>query len=326
MSDGSRSASRVHEAIRGGVDAETRAEVDRRREPRAPERGVDVLLAARDHAQRDLRRLAVERAPEKALARTEDVDDIAWLRRNIGHVGAIDPRVAATETLFTAGRDDGCWNHEGSRLRRLYVSAASQPAGTAPPALVVRGRAAALEGCAGARRRPTRAKPIAGASDSTSRRRRRASVQSAAMHVALGADHAGFELKNALKRVLDELGVAYDDFGTGSAESVDYPDYAKAVGESVVEGRLDRGILVCGSGIGMSIAANKVHGIRAAVVTEVESARLSRAHNDANVIALGARLTSEADAAAIVRTFLDTEFQGGRHAERIEKIRGLERG
>jgi ribose 5-phosphate isomerase B len=151
-------------------------------------------------------------------------------------------------------------------------------------------------------------------------------LQSAAMRVALGADHAGFELKNALKRVLDELGVTYDDFGTGSAESVDYPDYAKAVGESVVEGRYDRGILVCGSGIGMSIAANKVHGVRAAVVTEVESARLSRAHNDANVIALGARLTSEADAAAIVRTFLDTEFLGGRHAERVEKIHGLERG
>ena len=145
------------------------------------------------------------------------------------------------------------------------------------------------------------------------------------MRVALGADHAGFELKDALKRVLDELGVAYDDFGTGSSESVDYPDYAKAVGESVVAGRYDRGILVCGSGIGMSIAANKIHGVRAAVVTEVESARLSRAHNDANVIALGARLTSEADAAAIVKTFLQTEFQGGRHAERVEKIHGLER-
>jgi ribose 5-phosphate isomerase B len=146
------------------------------------------------------------------------------------------------------------------------------------------------------------------------------------MRVALGADHAGFELKNALKRVLDELGVAYDDFGTASGDSVDYPDYARAVGEGVVDGRFDRGILVCGSGIGMSIAANKVRGVRAAVVTEVESARLSRAHNDANVIALGARLTSEADAAAIVRTFLETAFQGGRHADRLEKIRGLEGG
>jgi ribose 5-phosphate isomerase B len=145
------------------------------------------------------------------------------------------------------------------------------------------------------------------------------------MHVGLGADHAGFELKNALKRVLDELGVSYDDLGTSSPESVDYPDYAQAVASGVVEGRFDRGILVCGSGIGMSIAANKVDGIRAAVVTEAESARLSRAHNDANVIALGARLTSEADAGEIVRTFLETEFMGGRHAERIEKIRSLEK-
>ena len=147
----------------------------------------------------------------------------------------------------------------------------------------------------------------------------------AEMHVGLGADHAGFELKDALKRVLDELGVSYDDLGTSSSASVDYPDYAQAVASGVVEGRFDRGILVCGSGIGMSIAANKVDGIRAAVVTEAESARLSRAHNDANVIALGARLTSEADAAEIVRTFLNTEFMGGRHAERLEKIRGLEK-
>ena len=145
------------------------------------------------------------------------------------------------------------------------------------------------------------------------------------MRVALGADHAGVDLKDALKRVLDELGVSYDDLGTSSSASVDYPDYAQAVASGVVEGRFDRGILVCGSGIGMSIAANKVHGIRAAVVTEAESARLSRAHNDANVIALGARLTSEADAAEIVRTFLNTEFMGGRHAERVEKIRGLEK-
>ena len=145
-----------------------------------------------------------------------------------------------------------------------------------------------------------------------------------AVRVALGADHAGFELKNALKRVLDELGVGYDDLGTNSPASVDYPDFARAVSESVSAGRVDRGILVCGSGIGMSIAANKIHGIRAAVVTEVESARLSRLHNDANILALGARLTSETDAAEMVRTFLTTDFQGGRHAERVEKIRELE--
>ncbi|MGQ0735726.1 MAG: ribose 5-phosphate isomerase B [Acidobacteriota bacterium] len=145
------------------------------------------------------------------------------------------------------------------------------------------------------------------------------------MKVALGADHAGFAMKDALKGVLDELGVAYDDLGTNSPASVDYPDYAQAVAEGVAEGRFDRGILVCGSGIGMAIAANKVPGVRAAVVTEAESARLSRQHNDANVIALGARLTSPEGAAAIVRTFLSTAFEGGRHADRVEKIRALER-
>ena len=141
-----------------------------------------------------------------------------------------------------------------------------------------------------------------------------------AVHVALGADHAGFELKNTLKRVLDELGVTYDDLGTNAADSVDYPDYAQAVAKGVVDGRFDRGILVCGSGIGMSIAANKVHGIRAAVVTEAESARLSRAHNDANVIALGERMVSEEMAIRIVDLWLTTPFEGGRHVSRNQKL------
>jgi len=145
------------------------------------------------------------------------------------------------------------------------------------------------------------------------------------MKVALGADHAGFELKDALKRVLDQLGVAYDDLGTNSSTSVDYPDFAEAVARGVAAGTFDRGILVCGSGIGMSIAANKVAGVRAAVITDVESAKLSRQHNDANVIALGARLTQEERAADIVRAFLTTEFAGGRHAERVGKIHAIEK-
>jgi ribose 5-phosphate isomerase B len=145
------------------------------------------------------------------------------------------------------------------------------------------------------------------------------------MKVALGADHAGFELKDALKRVLDELDIAYDDLGTNSASSVDYPDFAEAVARGVAAGAYDRGILVCGSGIGMSIAANKVPGVRAAMVNDTESARLMRQHNDANVIALGARLTPEDRAGEIVRTFLTTEFQGGRHSERVQKIREIER-
>jgi ribose 5-phosphate isomerase B len=146
----------------------------------------------------------------------------------------------------------------------------------------------------------------------------------AAVRVALGADHAGFELKNALKRVLDELGVAYHDFGTSSPESVDYPDFAEAVARGVAASGFDRGILVCGSGIGMSIAANKVAGVRAAVVSEVEAARLSRLHNDANIVAIGSRLTPAERAEEIVRAFLTTDFEGGRHQARLGKIARIE--
>jgi ribose 5-phosphate isomerase B len=146
------------------------------------------------------------------------------------------------------------------------------------------------------------------------------------MKVALGADHAGFQLKDHIKRVLDELGIAYEDFGTSSGQSVDYPDFAQAVANGVSTGRFDRGILVCGSGIGMAIAANKVAGVRAAAVGDTESARLSREHNDLNVLALGARLTPESRARDIVRTFLQTPFEGGRHANRVNKIHGIEGG
>jgi ribose 5-phosphate isomerase B len=144
------------------------------------------------------------------------------------------------------------------------------------------------------------------------------------MHVALAADHAGFELKDALKRVLDELGITYHDFGTSSPASVDYPDLAEVVARGVAAEQFDRGILVCGSGIGMSIAANKVTGVRAAVVSDVEAARLSRQHNDANVVAIGAWLTPSDRAADIVRAFLTTDFAGGRHAGRLQKIARIE--
>jgi len=112
------------------------------------------------------------------------------------------------------------------------------------------------------------------------------------MRIALGADHAGVVLKDDLARLLTERGEAFTDFGTTGGDSVDYPDFATTVARAVASGAYDRGLLVCGSGIGMAIAANKVAGIRAAVVTEPESARLSRSHNDANVLALGARLTT----------------------------------
>ena len=144
------------------------------------------------------------------------------------------------------------------------------------------------------------------------------------MRVAIASDHAGFVLKEDLKRFLAELGVRFDDLGPSTDAQVDYPDYAALVADAIVAGRADRGILVCGTGIGMSIAANKVHGIRAALLTDEHAAELSRAHNDANVMAVGGRTTPPAIARAIVRRFLETPFSGGRHAQRVEKIAGLE--
>lgn len=144
------------------------------------------------------------------------------------------------------------------------------------------------------------------------------------MRIAVGADHAGVGLKDALTSFLEALGHTYLDLGTTGSESVDYPDFAALVGRAVVAGDADLGLLVCGSGIGMSIAANKVPGVRAAVATEVESARLSRSHNNANVLALGARLTSEPLAQEILTTFLDTPYEGGRHQRRLDKITDLE--
>lgn len=143
------------------------------------------------------------------------------------------------------------------------------------------------------------------------------------MRIALGADHAGVHLKDSLKRTLDELGVTYQDFGTGSAESVDYPDYAHAVANGVAGGQFERGILVCGTGIGMAIAANKVPGVRSAAIVDTDTARLSREHNDLNVLTLGARMTPEVRAREIVKVFLETPFAGGRHATRVAKIEGL---
>jgi ribose 5-phosphate isomerase B len=156
------------------------------------------------------------------------------------------------------------------------------------------------------------------------RRRARFPDIISAMRVALGADHAGVVLKNSIKQLLDERGIAYTDFGTDSTESVDYPDYATQVAKSVASGDHDRGILVCGSGIGMAIAANKIPGIRAAAIPDARSAALSREHNDANVLALGERLTSRDDARAIVEAFLTTPFAGGRHQRRLDKIAALD--
>lgn len=142
--------------------------------------------------------------------------------------------------------------------------------------------------------------------------------------VLIASDHAGLSGKEAIKKTLDQMGVEYQDLGTHSEESVDYPDYAERVARGVVKGDAQRGILVCGSGIGMQIAANKVPGIRAALAWNAETAALSRQHNDANVVAVGARTTAPDVIEQIVRTFLTTDFEGGRHARRIEKISRLD--
>lgn len=146
------------------------------------------------------------------------------------------------------------------------------------------------------------------------------------MRVAIGTDHAGYELKERLKRELVALGHEVVDMGTHSTEPVDYPDFCLPVGELVSRGEADRGVVLGGSGIGESIAANKVAGVRASVVTSDETARLTRQHNDSNVLALGARTNPDhAAVARWLRLWLDTPFEGGRHVVRLRKIHDYER-
>lgn len=144
------------------------------------------------------------------------------------------------------------------------------------------------------------------------------------MKIALAADHAGFEEKERVKKTLDEIGVEYTDMGTDSPDSVDYPDYARKVGEAVARGDVDRGLLVCGSGTGMAISANKIKGVRAAVAWNEEIARLARLHNNANVLSLAARFSTRDEMHKIVKTFFSTDFEGGRHAPRVDKISQIE--
>ena len=143
---------------------------------------------------------------------------------------------------------------------------------------------------------------------------------SAKLRIALGADHAGFQVKESIKRYLESAGHTVDDVGTGSEESVDYPDFAREAAGRVADGKDDLGILVCGTGIGMTIAANKVAGIRAALAQDPATARLAREHNNANVLAVAGRMLSGESAVAIVREFLAAEFAGGRHERRVNKI------
>ncbi|HUY65424.1 MAG TPA: ribose 5-phosphate isomerase B [Acidimicrobiales bacterium] len=145
------------------------------------------------------------------------------------------------------------------------------------------------------------------------------------MRIAVGSDHAGFELKATLAKHMADAGHQVVDFGTGSPDvSVDYPEFGLAVGRAVAEGRADRGICVCGTGIGIGIAANKVGGVRAAVVHDVTTASLARRHNDANVICLGGRTTGAAEAIDAVGAFFAAEFEGGRHRHRVDEIARFE--
>ena len=138
--------------------------------------------------------------------------------------------------------------------------------------------------------------------------------------IAVASDHAGFDLKEILKRELQEAGHDVLDLGTNSTASVDYPDFGKAVGEAIASGRAERGVIVCGSGIGISIAANRNPKVRAVLAHDVTSARLSREHNDANVIAFGQRLIGVEVAREAMKVFLSTKFEGGRHAGRVDKL------
>lgn len=145
------------------------------------------------------------------------------------------------------------------------------------------------------------------------------------MKIAIGSDHGGYNLKEEIKKHLEKKDIEYVDYGTDSNESVDYPEFGRKVGEAVTSGKCEKGIVVCGTGIGISISANKVPGIRCAVVSDTFSAEMSRAHNNANVLALGERVIGTGLALKIVDVWLATEFEGGRHERRVSKIMDIEK-
>ncbi|SFL87260.1 ribose 5-phosphate isomerase B [Salibacterium qingdaonense] len=144
------------------------------------------------------------------------------------------------------------------------------------------------------------------------------------MKIAMGSDHAGHKLKVEVEKVLQDMDVEIEDYGCNCEESVDYPDYAQPVAERVAAGEVDKGILICGTGIGISISANKINGIRAAVCHDVFSAKASRAHNNSNILAMGERVVGPGLAGEIVKAWLETEFEGGRHADRVDKMMAME--
>ena len=144
------------------------------------------------------------------------------------------------------------------------------------------------------------------------------------MKIALGCDHGGYELKEFIKRVLERLGYSYEDFGCNSTESCDYPVYGEKVGRAVADGEADLGIAICGTGVGISLAANKVKGIRACVCSEPYTAKLSRMHNNSNILAFGARVVGSELAKMIVDEWLGASFEGGRHQRRVDMLMDIE--
>lgn len=144
------------------------------------------------------------------------------------------------------------------------------------------------------------------------------------MRIALGSDHRGLELKQYVIELLGKLGHSYHDFGCYTPDPVDYPDVAREVGRAVAAGQFDRGVLICGTGIGMSMAANKIRGVRAALCSDVVAAQRSRQHNDANILCLSGEAMDSVTAAETVKAYLSTQFEGGRHLRRVQKIQSLE--
>ena len=144
------------------------------------------------------------------------------------------------------------------------------------------------------------------------------------MKIALGCDHGGYELKEEVKKILETLGHTYEDFGCYSTESCDYPDFGEAAARAVAEGKCERGIVICTTGIGISIAANKVKGVRCGHCADCLQAELTRKHNDANMMAIGAGFTGVKMAERMVEVFLSTEFEGGRHQRRVDKMMAIE--
>lgn len=143
--------------------------------------------------------------------------------------------------------------------------------------------------------------------------------------IAIGSDHGGFELKEAIKILLQGRGIPFEDMGTSDGNSVDYPDFGEKVARMVSTGQAEKGVLVCGTGIGMSIVANKFPGVRAALAADTYMAKMAKQHNNANILVLGGRVIDENEASEMVATWLDTEFEGGRHQGRLDKITALER-